>query len=209
MKKLTKYMLTEFGGKVVKRGEIEAVCRKFKANAERTINFMISYGYLVRILRGLYYVKTLEEFKLKKSLDTLKLISLGMEKLGIEWYFGLHTALRLNGVTHEYSAVIYVLNNTIYRPKAININGESVKFIKLKNELFGFGIIEKNGIKFSDLEKTLLDMIYISRYRSVPEERILSMIEEYGKGIRKRKIAEYLKFYPKSVANVIENAGII
>ena len=209
MKKLTKYILSEFGGKVVKREEIEAVCSKFKANAERMINFMISYGYLVRILRGLYYVKTLEEFKLKKSLDTLKLISLGMEKLGIEWYFGLHTALRLNGSTHEYSAVIYVLNNTIYRPKVININGEDVKFIKLKNELFGFGIIEKDGIKFSDLEKTLLDMIYISRYRSVPEERILSMIEEYGKRIRKGKIAEYLKFYPKSVGRVVENAGII
>jgi predicted transcriptional regulator of viral defense system len=209
MKKLTKYILSEFGGKVVKREEIEAICKKFKADAERTINFMISYGYLVRILRGLYYVKTLEEFKLKRSLDTLRIISLGMEKLEIEWYFGLHTALKLNGITHEYSAVIYVLNNTIYRPKAININGEDVKFIKLKNELFGFGIIEKNGIKFSDLEKTLLDMTYISRYRSVPEERVLSMIEEYGKRIRKRKIAEYLKFYPKSVRRVVENAGII
>ncbi len=209
MKKLTKYVLAEFGGKVVKREEIEAVCKKFKVDIERTINFMITYGYLVRILRGLYYVKTLEEFKIRRSLDTLKLISLGMEKLELEWYFGLHTALSLNRITHEYSAVIYVLNNVIYRPKAININGESVKFIKLKNELFGFGIIEKNGIKFSDLEKTLLDMIYISRYRSVPEERILSMIEEYGKKIRKRKIAEYLKFYPKSVASVIENAGII
>jgi len=209
MKKLTKYILSEFGGKVVKREEIETVCKKFKVNAERTINFMITYGYIVRILRGLYYVKTLEEFKIRRSLDTLKLISLGMKKLELEWYFGLYTALSLNGITHEYSAVIYVLNNVIYRPKAININGESVKFIKLKNELFGFGIIEKNGIKFSDLEKTLLDMIYISRYRSVPEERILSMIEEYGKKIRKRKIAEYLKFYPKSVASVIENAGII
>ena len=52
-------------------------------------------------------------------------------------------------------------------------------------------------------------MIYISRYRSVPEERVLSMIEEYGNKIRKRKITEYLKFYPKSVRRVVENAGII
>ena len=35
---------------VVKRDEIEDVRRKFKANAERTINFMTSYDYLVRIL---------------------------------------------------------------------------------------------------------------------------------------------------------------
>lgn len=209
MKKLTKYLLSEFGGKVVEREEIKEACRKFKANAEKTTNFMISYGYLVRILRGLYYVKTIEEFKLNKCLNTLKLISLGMEKLKIKWYFGLHTALRLNGVTHEYSSVIYVISNKIYRPKAININGEVIRFIKLTEKLFGFGIIEKNGIKFSDLEKTLLDIIYISRYRSLPEERILSMIEEYRKKIREKKIAEYLKFYPKSVAEVIENAGFV
>lgn len=209
MKKLTTYILSGFGGDVVKREEIETICNKFKENAEKKINFMISYGYLVRILRGLYYIKTLDEFKLKKSLDTLKLVSLGMEKLGPEWYFGLHTALRLNGITHEYSAVIFVLNNTIYRPKTIDINGEDVKFIKLKNQLFGFGITEKNVIKFSDIEKTLLDTIYISRYRSVPEERLQSTVEEYRKNIRKGKIAEYLKFYPKSVGKVVENAGII
>jgi hypothetical protein len=40
---------------------------------------MISYGFFIRILRGLYYVKTMEEFKLKKALDIYKLISLGME----------------------------------------------------------------------------------------------------------------------------------
>ncbi len=209
MKKLTRYILSEFGGEVVKREEIEKICDKFKENAEKKINFMISYGYLVRILRGLYYVKTLDEFKFKKSLDTLKLISLGMEKLELEWYFGLHTALRLNGVTHEYSAVIFVLNNIIYRPKAIDINGEDVKFIKVKNELFGFGITEKNVIKFSDIEKTLLDIIYISRYRSVPEEKLLSMVEEYKEKIGRGKIVEYLKFYPKSVGKVVENAGIV
>jgi hypothetical protein len=37
---------------------------------------MISYGYLVRILRGLYYVKTLEEFELRKSPDVYRVLSL-------------------------------------------------------------------------------------------------------------------------------------
>ena len=142
MKKLIKYILSEFGGKVVKKEEIEEVCGRFKADVDKTINFMISYGYFVRILRGLYYVKTLEEFKLKKS-------------------------------------------------------------------LFGFGVIEKNGIKFSDLEKTILDIIYISRYRSVPEERIISVVDEYKTKIKKRKIVEYLKFYPKSVREVAKNAGVV
>jgi len=53
-------------------------------------------------LRGLYYVKSLEEFKLKKAIDTYKVISLGMNKLRLNWYFGLYTSLRLNGLTHEF-----------------------------------------------------------------------------------------------------------
>lgn len=209
MRKWVKYILSEFGGKVAKREEIKKACKRFKVGFEKAINYMISYGYLIRILRGIYYVKTIEEFKLKKSLNTLKIISLGMEKLKIKWYFGLYTALELNGATHEYFPVIYVLNNAIYRPKTININGEETKFIKVKKELFNFGIVEKNGVKFSDIEKTLLDIVYLERYRSVPEERLSLFVEEYRKKVRKRKIVKYLKFYPSTVSKVIKAARVI
>ena len=209
MKKFTKYVLSEFGGKVVTREEMEKACKRFGENARRVINFMISYGYLTRILRGLYYVRTLEEFSTRKSIDTLKLISLGMNRLGVSWYFGLNTALRLNGATHEFSPVIHVLSDSIYRPKIVKINGEDVRFIKLKKELFGFGVVEKDGVRYSELEKTLLDMVYLSRYRSVPEERIVAILKEYGKSVKKKKLAEYLRFYPKSVRRVVENAGLV
>jgi predicted transcriptional regulator of viral defense system len=209
MKPLTKYIISNFGGKVVKRKEIEEACKRFNADSTATINFMISYGYLLRILRGLYYVKILEEFKLKKSANIHAVLSLGMEKLGINWYFGLYTSLRLNGLTHEYFDTIFILNNRIFRAKEIKVGGERVKFIKLKSKLFGFGIKKKNHIKFSDVEKTLLDFIYVLRYRSVPEERIIPMIEEYGDKAKVKKIKAYLKFYPKAVEMVVKNAGLI
>jgi len=53
MKNLTKYILSNFGEKVVHNEELEKVCGRFSANTSTTVNFMISYGYLVRILRGL------------------------------------------------------------------------------------------------------------------------------------------------------------
>ncbi len=209
MKKFTKYVLSEFGGKAITREEFEKACKRFGEDEKRVVNFMISYGYLIRILRGLYYVKTIEEFGTRKSVSTLKIISLGMNKLGVEWYFGLSTALRLNGVTHEFSPVIHVLSDAVYRPKVIKINGDDVRFIKLKKELFGFGAVEKNEIRYSDLEKTLIDMVYLARYRSTPEERIVATLREYGKNVRKKKLAEYLRFYPKSVERVIRNAGLV
>lgn len=208
MKKITVYILSEFGGKVVKREELENVFKRFRKDTSSTINYMITYGYLVRILRGLYYVKSIEEFKRGKRIDTLKLISLGMEKLNIEWYFGLHTALRLNGLTHEYSALTYVLSDSIYRPKDVNVNGDKVRFTKLKKELFGFGVVRRGELKYSDPEKTLLDIVYLYRYRSVPEKRIISILKEYGR-VSKSKLKKYLNHYPKSVESVVKNAGLI
>jgi hypothetical protein len=84
-----------------------------------------------------------------------------------------------------------------------------VKFIKLKDRVFGFGIINKDQIKFSDVEKTLLDFIYVSRYRSTPEERIVSIIEDYGKSAEAEKVERYLKFYPETVEIVVKNARLI
>jgi len=209
MKLLTRYILSNFGGSVADKRELEKICKKFNAKSERTLNFMITYGYLIRILRGLYYVKTIEEFKFNHALNIYKTISLGMDKLKIKWYFGLYTGLKFNKVTHEYFDTIFVLNNKIFRPKEIRIANEKVKFIKLKEKLFGFGIKEKGTVKFSDLEKTLLDFIYISKYRSLPEEKIISMIGEYGKEVNKRRINTYLKFYPKSVEKVSKNAELL
>ncbi|AEA46060.1 type IV toxin-antitoxin system AbiEi family antitoxin domain-containing protein [Archaeoglobus veneficus] len=207
MKKLTTYILSEYGRKVVKREELENVFKRFRKDASSTINYMTTYGYFIRILRGLYYVKSIEEFKKGKRIDTLKIISLGMEKLGVGWYFGLHTALRLNGLTHEYSAVIHVLSDSIYRPKDVSVNEDRVKFVKLKKDLFGFGVVERNGLKYSDLEKTLLDTVYLYRYRSVPEKRIISILREYRGKVSKDKLEEYLDHYPKSVESVVKNAG--
>jgi len=209
MKNLTLYVLSKFGGGVITRSEFKEVCRRFRASYTATMNFMISYGYLVRILRGLYYVKTIEEFKLRKSIDVRSMISLGMEKLKILWYFGLYTALRLNGLTHEFFRTTFVINDSIYRPKEIKIAGEDVKFIKLKDGLLGFGVISEKGIKFSDPEKTILDFVYIFKYRGVQEERIISMMDDYSKGLGRKKLKAYLKYYPKTVEEVVKDARLI
>lgn len=209
MRPLTKYLLSTFGGKVVRRTNIDNICKKFGANPTNTVNFLISYGYLIRILRGLYYVKTLEEFTLKKAVDIYKILSLGMDELKVKWYFGLYTALRFNGVTHEFFDTIFVLNNEIFRPKDVKVSGGKVRFIKLSSNLFNFGIIERNGVKFSGLEKSLLDFVYLSKYRSTPNEKIASMIEEYAKGASGKKLKEYLKHYPRSVGKVVEDAGLV
>ncbi|MFH1623991.1 MAG: hypothetical protein ABID54_02400 [Pseudomonadota bacterium] len=193
----------------VRRKVIDDVCNKFDAVSSNTVNNMISYGYLVRVLRGLYYVKTLEEFVNKKAIDVQRVISLGLEELGVNWYFGLNTALRMNGATHEYSDIVFVLNDKIYRNKEIKILKTRVKFIKIAPRLLGFGVVAENGIRYSDLEKTLLDMIYLSKYRSIPEGKIALTVEEYAKDANCKKVNDYLKAYTMNVGKVAKNAGLV
>jgi len=192
----------------VKRRVIEDACKKFDAVTVNTINNKISYGYLIRILRGLYYVKTLDEFANKKTVDVHRVISLGMKELEVNWYFGLNTALRMNGATHEYSDTVFVVNDEIYRNKEVRIAKSRVKFIKINPKLTGFGIVAEDGMRYSDLEKTLLDMIYLSKYRSVPEGKIALSVEEYAENTDRKKVSEYLKAYPLNVGKVAKNAGL-
>jgi predicted transcriptional regulator of viral defense system len=209
MKLLTRYILSEYGGKAIKRPAIDETCERFGANSTNTVNNMISYGYLIRILRGLYYVKTREEFADKKAVDAHRVIALGMEALGIGWYFGLYTALSLGGATHEYAETITVINDRLFRPKDVKIAGRNVRFVKVSHRLFGFGIIEKGAIRYSNLEKTLLDMAYLSKYRSVPESRIAAVLDNYSEGTDESKLKEYSKSYPMSVGRMMKHAGLI
>jgi len=52
-------------------------------------------------------------------------------------------------------------------------------------------------------------MIYLSRYRSVPEGRIAMSVEEYAKYANREKVGKYLKMYPLSVGRVAKNAGLV
>jgi len=209
MKNLTRYILATYGGEAVRKTNIENVCKKFETDPKYFINYMASYGYLVRIVNEVYYVKTSDEFSLKKSIDVHKIISLGLTELKVNWYFGLNTALRMNGITHEYSDTVFVVNDKIYRNKEVRIAKSRVKFIKISPRLAQFGIVVEDGLRYSDLEKTLLDVIYLSKYRSIPEGRIALSVEEYTKNADHKKAHEYLKAYPLNVGKVAKNAGLV
>lgn len=193
------------GKRFVTSEEIKAYCTEYETNYYNTVRNLLSKGYLVRIFKGIFYVKDFNEIKLNKlNLSYLELVSKGMELKGIRnWYFGLYTALKLNNVTHEHFSVDYVINDKIFRYKLIEIVGHKIKFIKLKKELTDFGVIE-NRYRFSDLEKTLLDMIYIWRYNGKPRSRILMDLSEYAKNLSNKKIRKYLPRYPKTVKDIIE-----
>ena len=202
MKLITQFILSRYGGKVITREELREACERFGENFEYIVNYYISRGYLVRILRGVYYVKTLEEYKFGKIPDPMTLIAKAMNKLNLKWYFGLYTALRLNGETYEYYSRIFLVTPVITRPRPVTILGEKVQFVKLKESLLGFGVVKRGEIQYSDLEKTLLDFIYLKRYNK--RLNADAVVREYIAKAEKEKLIEYSKAYPKSVQREAE-----
>lgn len=192
------------GKELATADEMKTYCKSLNLDYDRAIRNLLYRGKLVRIFRGVFYIKSPEEIEVgKPRYNHLELVSKGMAAKGIKnWYFGLNTALKLNNMTHEYFAVDDVVSDSVSRHNPIGIAGHSFRFLKFKPELFKFGII-KEKLPYSNPEKTVLDFIYLWRYNSVPKDKILADIEEYARGISKKRLSEYAKHYPKSVSGLV------
>jgi predicted transcriptional regulator of viral defense system len=183
-------------------------CKPMKLEYNAVIRYFTKKGYLLRIFRGIFYVKPLEELKLGRSkYSYLELVAKGLELKKVKnWYFGLHTALKLNNTTHEHFTIDEVVNDTIFRAKPMKIAGYNFKFIKLSPSLLNFGITRRNEIRHSDPEKTILDFIYIWRYNGIPDDKIVIDVSEWAKDISKSKLVKYANNYPTTVSKIAKRA---
>ena len=83
--------------------------------------------------------------------------------------------------------------------------GKKFRFFRFKDDLFNFGII--NGkVKYSDLEKTILDFVYLWEYNHRNERTILVELSKLLDGTSKEKILDYSQYYPKSNINILKKA---
>ncbi len=180
--------------------DMERYCNILKMNHRKAIRYLLKEKSLVRIFKGIFYIRSFDEIKLGRSkYSHLELVSKGLELKGVKnWYFGLYTGLKLNNLTHEHFAVDYVINDKIFRARPIEMAGYKFRFLKIKPALFGFGIVN-DALKYSDSEKTVLDFIHVWRYNGIPEEKIIMDISEYSVRLSKKKLLAYAENYSKSV----------
>ncbi len=188
--------------------ELKEMCERFGINYESAIRHLVPRGHLVTVFRGVFYVKSLEEDHLGSTkYSHRELVAKGLEIKGVKnWYYGLSTALVLNNMTHEHFSVDYVMNDTIQRSSPMKIAGHGFVFKKISPRLLEFGVVNK-GIRFSDPEKTILDLVYIDRYRGVSPHRTALNVSEYMGVIDLEKMTGYAERYPISVSEFM--AGLI
>ena len=194
-------IIREAKGKILTRKDFDSLAIKYKFDKDTLRRVMLNKGYLITIFRGVYYLKSYEEKKFNSlKYSPYELLALGLEKKGVKWYFGLNTALKFLGLTHEVFPVNLVINDKFNRTKPMKIAGSSFFFVKLKHSLF-FDIkkettANKIGIYYSHLEKTLLDLIYLKKEVDLKEYKFNKslFIQESAKYNRivKKKIKEML-----------------
>jgi predicted transcriptional regulator of viral defense system len=185
--------------------ELRAYCKSLRLDYEIAIRHLVPRGYLVRILKGIFYVKSLEELELARpKYNHLELVAKGLELKNVKrWYFGLHTALKLNNMTHETFAVEDVISDKLFRANPFTIAGYKFKFSRLSPSLLNFGIRKaEKEVRHSDPEKTILDFIYVWRYNGIPEEKIEDDVSGWAKNVARRNVMSYAKSYPRTVAEI-------
>ena len=188
--------------------ELKKYCEELYFNYRTISNYLISRKFLIKILDGIYYVKTADEMSLDKlKLSSLELLAKALELKDVHnWYFGLYTALKLNEIDyHHQNKYCYLINNRILKNKPIKVLGKKYRFFRFQDALFNFGII--NGkVKYSDLEKTILDLLYLWEYKHRNENRILIELSKLLDGTSKEKILDYSQYYPYSNQNILKKA---
>jgi len=193
--------------RMVSSGELRLLCREIGRQYNQTVNYLQRRGYVVRVLRGWFYVKSPEEVKLKVLREnSMQLIVEALEKKGIKkWYFALESALKRNNMTHEYFTVGQVITDTYKTPRPVWVVDRKYTFLRWSRSLHGFGIIKKGKIQYSDPEKTVLDLCYRGYNLRMNPTSIRDIFDEYKPALNHRKVREYLKHYPKKLSGILED----
>ncbi len=193
------------GVQVATSEDIKRLCDLAGHRYTRAVNYLQSKGYIDTVFRGIFYVRTPEEVQLGYINRPInEVIALGLEKKGVKnWYFGLETALKYNHMTHVYFDITFIITDSYRTTKTVVMLGKRLRYLRWKPEMFEFGIVKMGLIRYSDPEKTLLDLAYRSSTNGRDPKVILDdVIEEYTR-YEKAIVRRYLKRYPMSIQKVL------
>lgn len=149
----------------VSSGDIAEICDYFGFSPSNIRAILIRKGALVPLFfKGIFYVRNPSEL-LTKTLpsDSLTIAALACNKrLGKNWYFGLHTALKLNDLAGAQTPLkTFIITKKQLTPRMRKIGNMEFVFSRIKGVSFADGIIEKHELRYSNPVKTALDFLHL------------------------------------------------
>jgi len=201
--------LWQDGTEFVSLNRLRKVSKNLYYNYSTMIKYLISRGFLYKVLNDVYYVRsqeTLNSVNENLKYTSYELISKALNFIDVEnWYFGLYTALRFHAPSFKNNTGDYLIfsNTPVIRNKFI-VCEQEFQIIRLKPTLFNFGILQKeNEVKYSDLEKTILDLVYLWQSSNTPNHKIKAEIFKYSKLLSTDKIKSYSSHYPDEIKHLM------
>ena len=191
---------------IVTTEEVATLASRLGRRPEHAIRHLRRARYLAPLFKGYYYVRTPEELRLgDPRYNPLELFALAANRKGIgTWYYGLHTALRLNGMTHEVRRDETVISDSFYRIHGVPITARRFVIHKWRPELATFGLLDKGTYRYSDPEKTVLDLAYWDHWRATRGKPKTRAWVDHVANVRSEKLRKYLRHYPEDVARAAE-----
>lgn len=180
--------------------DIEELCKRFGFSSTNVRTILIRKGALVPLFfKGIFYVRSSSELLTKTlPLDSLILATLACnKKFGKNWYFGLQTALKLNELSGvQTSTKAFIITKRQIKSKTRSMNGMEFIFSKIQIPSDN-GIMEKNGLRYSDPVRTVLDFLHlgIKKKDTAYAEVVLDVVIELNKKKFYPKVKSLLKVY--------------
>jgi len=194
------------GRRIVSSEDIRKLARELGKDEWRSLTYLQVHGYIVRILRGIFYVRSPDERE-RGTCDAsvYEMVALALDMKGVNnWYYGLETALRFNLMTHEYYNIDFVVTDSYRTTKTIRILDANFRFLRRNNDFFGFGMTKGKNYLYSDPEKTVLDISHAKYLRSKEPAYYLSPVIEYQDGLDMERFREYLRRYSRRFQASVE-----
>lgn len=191
------------------RDELMEYSQRFHYPLKNVINYLESQDSLIEIFKDVYYIKPTPDIGENYNVECLlEIIFRALNHIEIkDAYVGLYSALRLNGIKNESDEddekKIYIITDKDLSKKSIEYHDNEVRFIKLKSSLTDFGVIE-NGLRYSDPEKTILDLSLLWKKNGKHDMKIASMIREFGDSLSEKKMKEYGNAYGVEIQNILK-----
>ena len=192
---------------IITSKNVKSYCSILKMSYSDAITYLTRHKYLIVILKGIFYNPSVAERKNKSyDISYRDAIIKALKIKGVNnWYFGLETAIKLNNLSHEFFVADVILNDKIARVNPLEVFGNKIKLVKIKPKLFSFGIKKIKAFKFSDIEKTILDIIYLKRYNGLDDKTIKNHVLPYLRICSKSKLKKYSMNYNKKVEVFVDS----
>jgi hypothetical protein len=185
--------------------EIRVYCEIIGLDYYAAIGYLTRHRHVYRILKGIFYKPNIGERKLKKiEVNHLDAVAEALKMKKVKnWYLGMESAIRMNHATHEFFTTDTIINDAIFRKNPMMILGNKVRFIKVKSSLTKTGIKKNGKLRYASLEKTVLDMVYLSKYRGKTDAEIKNSIIPLLDHCSMETLRRYAKTYTVSTERFI------